>query len=251
MHVKRIKDLQEKNDSLQERVKEMKKLEDKNLELERKIRIMEEKWEQFKDEIVQETVDKVRGKIEEDLRKIREEISLGLGQAGQPEDIALGRDVVEEVAVKVKEKMDKEREREERKRNVVLYVVPESKKVKEEDRNRDDKDTCEDLFEQVLQVDKENFKIQQVVRLGRYIREDKYRPLLVKFKDEKEKWNILSQAKKLKDAENHFIRKIRISKDLTVEERIEEKKVIDELWERRNQGDDNWQIKNGKLVRKR
>lgn len=46
-------------------------------------------------------------------------------------------------------------------------------------------------------------------------------------------------SKKLKEAGSRFIKKIRISKDITVEEREEEKKLVNALWEKRNQGDNS------------
>ena len=239
MNSKKIKDLEDKNEELQRKLREMKILEDRNAELEQKVRAMEAKWENFKVEIVTETVDRVREMIKEDLNKVKEEIGMGIGT-----------NLLEEVATKVKDKIDEERVGEERKKNIVLYLVPESKKAKVEDREKEDKEACEEIFEKILKVDRDRFEIQQVVRLGQEMKQDRCRPLLVKLRNEREKWRILSQAKRLKEADAQWIKKIRMNKDLTEEERIEEKKLIDALWEKRNNGDDSWQIKNGKLVKK-
>lgn len=68
-------------------------------------------------------------------------------------------------------------------------------RIKEGKRGRQkkiDKIVCEVIFEQVLQVERNRFEIKQVIRLGKYIREDKYRLLLVKFRNGREKCNILS-----------------------------------------------------------
>ena len=198
---------------------------------------MEEKWKAFKEEIVGETKLKVRDML-------REEGIIGRGETSQSTDI------IEDVANKVKERIDEENNKEKRKNNIVMYVVPESEKEAEEERNEDDWNICRKIISEGLKVRREDAVITEVIRLGQINDNGRYRPLLVKFRNEQEKWKVLSQSKRLKESPQEFLRKVKLNKDLTKKERENGKILVEQLWEKRNQGDDTWQIKNGKLVKK-
>ena len=75
------------------------------------------------------------------------------------------------------------------------------------------------------------------------------RPVLVRLKSEKMKWEILTNARKLKNAENQIMRKVGITKDMTKKEREDSMRLRMELKEKHEKGEGGWMIKNGKLVR--
>ena len=252
--IARVKSLEEENEGLERKLQGMVELERKNAELEKKIKTMEEKWERLKEDVVKETIGRVTDSIREDMNKMKEELEVSLGvHVGRTRtDIikGLGEDIVKEATTRVKVNIEKDQEEEKRKNNLVLYVVPESNREIAMEREREDEQRCQYIFKEVLGVSKERYNIVKTVRLGQRKENGRYRPLLVKFNNEREKWNILSQSKRMKDAVREDVRKIRLAKDMTFEEREREKELRDLLWEKRNQGDDSWQIKNGDLVKK-
>ena len=90
-----------------------------------------------------------------------------------------------------------------------------------------------------------------MVRLGkRKGREtDSPRPMLIKLKNEEEKWKILRNAKNLKNENNPHKRRVGITKDLTREEREQNRKLREMIKEKKAEGQEGWFIKNGELRR--
>ena len=85
------------------------------------------------------------------------------------------------------------------------------------------------------------YKIIETVRLGTK-KGNQPRPLLVKLNDEYTKWNILKNAKNLKNEENGMLKDIIISRDLTKEQRVMElefRKLCWKLHQKRNNSGPN------------
>ena len=84
------------------------------------------------------------------------------------------------------------------------------------------------------------------IRLGRKT-DGKMRPVLVKLENEKMKWAVIVSAKKLKESDSIETKSIGITLDMTKEEREQNKKLREELAEKRRQGG-RWIIKKRKIM---
>ena len=73
---------------------------------------------------------------------------------------------------------------------------------------------CEEILSE-LEI--ENAFIEKVVRLGKNDENSKIRPVLMRLRNEKEKWSILGRAKHLKNSEKY--KGVYITKDMTEIER--------------------------------
>ena len=92
-----------------------------------------------------------------------------------------------------------------------------------------------------------NIEIEEIFRIGK--REiNKVRPIIVKFKNVEQKWDTIKMSKLLNGKEAY--RNIRIYPDLTRAERVVEKNLLDELKKKKEQGELDWTIRKGKLVRR-
>ena len=134
-----------------------------------------------------------------------------------------------------------------RENNLVLYNVPESEKNESNDRKNEDNSFCNKLFRNGVQIN--DFSIVQVIRLGKVRNDNRPRPLLVKCGNSREKWSILRNAKNLKHCSEN-LKKVIITPDMTKSERDVEKQLRDELREKRENGENDWYIKNKKLVKR-
>ena len=100
-----------------------------------------------------------------------------------------------------------------------------------------------------VKVEKE-VKIKEMRRLGEKAR-GKIRPLLLVLEEESMKWTVMKNVKNLKYTTVDWVRKVSVTKDLTVRERNVNKKLWEELKEKRSHGEEGWYIRNEKLVRSR
>ena len=86
-------------------------------------------------------------------------------------------------------------------------------------------------------------------RLGKTKTTGKERPLLVKMKTERSCYKILRQSKMLKSSTDEEINKVSIGRDLTLRQREINKKLSEDLKRRRNGGETNIKIRNGKIIK--
>lgn len=119
-------------------------------------------------------------------------------------------DIVQKTAEVVIRHIEEKEKREKRKKNVVLYNVPESSHNEIQSRIDEDVSMCNDLFENSLRV--KEYRIEKVSRLGRPREDNRSRPVLVQMRSEDEKWSILSSARNLKHETDPEKKKIGISK---------------------------------------
>lgn len=157
------------------------------------------------------------------------------------------------IAKTVVEVLEERENKQKRVKNLVIYNVKEpSSEMSVRDQKEEDQAVCMDIFANELKV--EATEIVETVRLGKREgneREDERRPrpLLVKVSEVETKWDIIKNAKKLKESSKTSYRHVYISPDLTPKERAEDKEVREQLKQKREQGERGWYIKNRKLVR--
>ncbi|KAK3849354.1 hypothetical protein Pcinc_015556 [Petrolisthes cinctipes] len=94
----------------------------------------------------------------------------------------------------------------------------------------------------------EEIKAVEVVRLGRR-EEGRRRPLLVKLDNEQRKYEVLKNAKNLKNTKEEWAKRVQITKDLTIREREETRKALEALREKRERGEQGWYVRDGRLLK--
>ena len=140
---------------------------------------------------------------------------------------------IEAINQRIKEGQDKSR----REKNVIIF------NVKENEVN--DKEKIDKIIYDGLELIEAN--VEEIFRIGK--RENtRDRPIIVKFKNVKQKWDIIKKSKLLNRKEAY--KTIRISPDLTKTERIEERKLLEQLKKKKEEGEMDWTIRRGKLVRR-
>ena len=87
-----------------------------------------------------------------------------------------------------------------------------------------------------------------LVRLGNRVNPGKVRPIKLEMEKEEDKYNILKRAGKIKNIEEEEIKRIIISSDLTLKQRELDRNLREELKARRQAGETNIKIKNGKII---
>ena len=143
------------------------------------------------------------------------------------------------------EVMREKDERERKKKNVIIFNVPESKSKDIKQKIEHDEANINELVG-ILEI---NPSIHKVIRLGK-ADDKKCRPILLKLETEEQRHLFLSSAKKLgKLNPDNIIKKYSIKKDLTKIELDQEKSMIKELNERRKKGEEVT-IRNGKIVQR-
>jgi len=121
--------------------------------------------------------------------------------------------------------------------NIILYNVQEPRKTNQEDRWREDRKLCLELFNKILRVPIKEEDMKKFVRLGKMnsIQEGRPRSVLIQFRDRVLKNIIMESLGKLKDADEIF-KKIIFNHDMTMEDREEYKRLVNEA--KAKEGDD-------------
>ena len=164
---------------------------------------------------------------------------------------SIDRKIEDAVEKKVSEYLDEKQEKEKRKSNIVITNLPESKKESPGERKQDDLDRVKEIVQKVLpEVD--GSMIENPVRLGQFKIGSNVRPRLVRVsvKTEEMKNKILRKAYKLNQGVTNKNEKIFINQDLTPKQREVEKALRDELRERRDNGEEDLVIRNGRIVQR-
>ena len=131
--------------------------------------------------------------------------------------------VQEEINKKVVEVKDIEN----RKKNVILYRVPEKKSESVLERKGHDAQFVKDLLDGVFNIDIQDGDIEKTYRLGQWT-EDKARPLLIGFKQYEHKEQIMSTLWKFKDSTIPKFHGVSIAHDLHPAERLEIKNMVED-----------------------
>ena len=134
-------------------------------------------------------------------------------------------------------------DREGRKRNLILYGVPEPTTGSKEERMRKDGEAFADLTKEEFKL---NVKITKAIRLGRKVG-DRPRILLVTLEDPEEKRDLLRRSKDLRRSTTR--RNVYIQSDETPTERATSRELRAVLKARRDAGENNIVILNGAIVK--
>lgn len=126
-----------------------------------------------------------------------------------------------------KDRIEEEADKLNRKNNIIVYNVPESEATSQMERNKEDKEFCCKLMDEVLRVGFTEGDIVKTLRLGKYQEAGKPRPLMVKFSDGRVKNLVMEFASRLSQAKDKFAG-VTISHDMTVKEREMCRKLVAE-----------------------
>ena len=139
-------------------------------------------------------------------------------------------------------------DRERRKCNLIVYNIPEtSTSVESTDCVKKDDETFKELVGSIMDKGCPNLQITKAIRLGK-LPAAKPRPLLISVRDELCKREILRSAYKLSKIPKWS--NIYVSPDYTHKEREANKVLHEELKRRKENGEVNLGIRNGKIVTK-
>ena len=95
------------------------------------------------------------------------------------------RTVEEVIAKSLKERDNQEKERQNRRRNIIVFELPESKKSEPEDRKEDIKKFV-GFCKGIIKINFDHSMIEHIIRLGKAM-DDKHRLLLISLKGEDKK----------------------------------------------------------------
>lgn len=129
--------------------------------------------------------------------------------------------------------IDEEKEKDKRKKNIIIYRMPESTAAGFDGRRKDDLEFCQHLVQDALGIEGDGEMIQNVIRLGKK-EQSRVRPLLVMFKEVGIKNEVMESLGKLAEADEKF-RSLSVSHDLTQKEREECKEMVAEAKDRQQQ----------------
>jgi len=153
------------------------------------------------------------------------------------------------IKIQTEETREEEEDMRRRKVNVIVHGLGEPKGTSAAERENEDKDTTEELLH-VLSCD--TISVNQVTRLGAAPSDltVKPRPLRISFKSELSRDLVLKKAKNLRGKEGGWSR-VFIHQDLTPKQREARKKLVQELQDRKSNGETNLIIVNGKIITRR
>ena len=177
------------------------------------------------------------------LVKVEECIELHLSddspllQACKDSDIKIVQKTVDQA---VSTQMAEDKDIANRKRNLVIYRVPESEASDLAAKTENDKSFVMSLFNEALNMGIQDCDINRIHRLGSTTKSESPRPLMVKMQEEQKKWDIMKNLKKLQTAPEVF-RKVSVANDLTVKQRLMIRSMVLEAKDQHDQADTNKQ----------
>jgi len=127
--------------------------------------------------------------------------------------------------MKLEKKTIVEQDRENRVSNIILYNVPEPKSIIKDERWKQDREFCLELFNKVLRVPIQEDDIKKFGRLGKLDEQLKERPVLIQFKDQILKNMVMESVGKPRDADDKY-KRIIFTHDMSTEDREEYKRLV-------------------------
>lgn len=125
-------------------------------------------------------------------------------------------------------------QQEKRRKNIIIYGVPEPDgHLCREEKDLVELSKVEEISAKIL---RQKINITRAFRVGKP-REGKHKPLVVELGEEREKWNILKAAPKLRSAGEEY-KSIYLAPDLTLNEQKKRRALTGELQERKARGED-------------
>ena len=145
--------------------------------------------------------------------------------------------------------IEEQKQIEMRKKNIIFFGLPEPQNENLEGKLEEEYAYLSEAL-QTGEYDLERDEITDMFRLGKISEEGdaKPRPLLVKFRDEVTKQDVLTSTGKCSIRNNNEVIRIFASTDMTKKQREEHKKLRSTLKARKDAGEDNLIIRNGKIV---
>ena len=221
-------------------------------EIETKMATKNDSMEKIGEKISKEVCDKiskevegvsttVKTTVEKDVPKLWSEVIKSSNQSNPSQPV----DVINQVKRAMYELEESKKEQEVRSRGIVVYKLPEEENETREGRVAEDKEIMEELCN-FLGVEAE---ILYAERLGKFdvtrCRDNKHRPIKVRFSDQGQRDNILRNLHKLRNAPEH-LKKLSIRQDLNDMQRSELRKWTDEAFHRsRLSATKNFRVRGG------
>ena len=148
---------------------------------------------------------------------------------------------------KVSHYLQEQSERSSRQCNLIIHNVPESPSMESNTRKAYDENQAKDILEH---LDVEVAEVTQPTRLGKKT-ENASRPRLLRVtvSNERVKKQALMKAKILRKSEDQTLSKIYITPDLTFQEREKNRKLRAELAARKQKGETELVIRNGRIIK--
>ena len=168
--------------------------------------------------------------IEPRLAVLEEQVKSSSAVLHSDKDNAVSDEELIKVVVQeeINRKSAEDRDQENRKRNIIIYRVPEKRMENVTERKASDTVFVKDLLDGVFNSKLEDQDIERMYRLGQFT-EGKMRPLLVAFRNGELKDHIMSNLSNLKQTVDKF-KGISLAHDLSPREREERK----QLWKERS-----------------
>ena len=158
------------------------------------------------------------------------------------DDIKLSVNEAQSTMKHTKEFLQEEKDKENRRRNIIIYRMPESKAKDVVNKQKDDKEIFLKLMNDVLEVNCNENDIIRTFRFGKK-EEGKDKPLLIEFKSMSLKNQMMESLYKLAKA-NDVFKNLSISHDMTKAERNEQKKLVNEAKDKeKNEGEFRFKVR--------
>ena len=142
----------------------------------------------------------------------------------------------------------KEEEIKERMRNLVVFNMREPTTSNHWEKETEDRENVDRVIKEG--VGDQIFNIVKTIRLGKLIpNSTRPRPLLVKLDNPGDKWRILKNSRNLRNKED-WMKQVGLAPDMTIEEREINRKLVEELKERKRNGETDIFISKGKICKK-
>lgn len=184
---------------------------------------------------------------ENQIRKLQNTFAEALkGSNSLIDNIESKLEKLPDIALQISDK-NEEVEKNKRKNNLILFKLPESIEAEPDAQLKEDCSTLKQIIQERVSINSTD--IVNVFRLGQR-QDSKVRPLLVKFKDEAKKWEVLRCAKNLRLFKNNVSYPLFMTTDKTPKEQQVQKDLLKELRERKMNGEENLVIKNSSIIKK-
>jgi hypothetical protein len=209
-----LENLHEQSDTAQLMKQMMKRLTD-----------LEEKLDKKQDSGAFEVLNQHMQSLDDKMDRL---VAAAMGEQGSAGMEGVPKKSLDEAVQRVVDRhLSDDRDLDNRKRNLIIYRVPEDTNDTLEIGKEKDKKYFFSLCSESLQVGVEEGDVAKMFRLGKKTENGKPRPLLVGFKSEEKKSEIMKNLRKLRDAGDEY-RNISVSHDLTPTQREAVRKALGE-----------------------
>ena len=169
-------------------------------------------------------------------------------QSKQIDKEEINKKIEDMVEAKVKDIMEEKEEKEKRKLNLILVNIKESASPILEERKEEDIKRVQRIFKEILPTGEEPVEIREPIRFGKLNLGSRPRLLRITVKDSNTKYKILKYSQNL-NKDNDAGPRMYINPDYTNKEREENKKLREELKEKRkNEPQKTFKIDRGRVV---